>query len=131
MPAKPPKQYQFKPGQSGNPKGRPLNPVSKILKEITKESLALILENILSGNIDNLIRVAKDTKSSAMEAGIAKCFVTAYNKGDYNTMERIIERIVGKIPEEILVKSKNLNANIQALDETKMKAIMKKLEEDV
>lgn len=33
-PGRPPKEYQFKPGQSGNPSGRPKNSIATLLRDI-------------------------------------------------------------------------------------------------
>lgn len=92
------KPTQFKPGQSGNPKGRAVLPIKGVLREITKEVLGRVIEEALSGNIDNIFKISQSPEVSAMEAILAKCLFEAYKKGDYATYEKIIERIIGKIP---------------------------------
>lgn len=127
------KAHQFKPGQSGNPKGRlPLNPIQKALRELTIKSYREVIEQVCTGNIDNLRAMIENPKTSALQVGVAKAFVKAINDGDYGVIERIAERIVGKIPDELNVNSKNMNANLNAsIDPVKLKAALAKLESGV
>lgn len=127
------KKHQFKKGQSGNPEGaRKHNPITKALKNLTVESYREIIEAVCTGNLAQLKVIIEDEKTSALQVGIAKAFVNAIQKGDYIVIERIAERIVGKIPDELNVVSKNLNASVEAkIDPAKLKAAMAKLEIDV
>lgn len=128
----PPEQHRFKPGQSGNPAGRLPNPIPRALKELTVESYRKVIEAVCAGNLDELRRMVKDPKISALQVGVANAFIKALTSGDYATIERIAERIVGKIPDELVVNSKNLNANINAsVDKETMKKALAKLELDV
>ncbi len=94
--AKPPKKTQFKPGQSGNPKGRPkspCNPTEAIAKELSQytyieqngkrikmkkmDALArLIINNALRGD-KQLIKMLFNSKM--MDAAIFKWAFNAYN----------------------------------------------------
>ncbi len=125
--------YKFKPGVSGNPNGRPpLNPIQRALKELTVETYRKVIEAVCTGNIDNLKEMVENPKTSALQVGVATAFMKALKAGDYATIERIAERIVGKIPDELNVTSKNLNANLNtAIDKEKMKAALAQLEKDV
>lgn len=127
------KAKQFKPGQSGNPKGRPpLNPIQRALKELTVESYRKVIETVCTGNLDNLKAMVEDPSVSALQVGVARAFLKAMQAGDYSVIERIAERIVGKIPDELTVTSTNRNANLNAtIDSEKLKAALAKLEEDV
>jgi hypothetical protein len=129
------KPYQFKPGQSGNPSGRPkMDPKARVLKELTLQSYQKCIEAVCTGNIAALAAMADDPEVSALQAGIASSLARAIREGDYETVEKITQRIIGKIPDEINVNSRNtnLNANLNAtVDEMKVKAALKKLEFDV
>lgn len=131
--AKPPEKYQFKPGKSGNPEGaRKHNPITRALKNLTIETYREVIEAVCSGNLDALKDMIRDPKTSALQVGVATAFVKAIKSGDYGVIERIAERIVGKIPDELNVNSKNLNANLNAaIDPEKVKAALAKLESDV
>lgn len=137
MPKKPlPKAaepYKFKKGVSGNPQGGRLhNPIQRALKNLTIQSYRECIEAVCTGNIDHLKAMVEDPKTSALQVGIARAFLKAIKDGDYTVIERIAERIVGKIPDELNVTSTNRNANLNAnIDQEKLKAALAKLEEDV
>lgn len=127
------KPHHFKKGQSGNPAGgRIQNPITRALKNLTVESYRQVIEAVCTGNVDNLRAMIEDPKTSALQVGVATAFVKAIKAGDYAVIERIAERIVGKIPDELNVHAKNINANLNAaLDPEKVKAALAQLERDV
>lgn len=128
------KKHQFKPGESGNPEGaRRHNPIQKALKNLTVTTYREVIEAVLTGNVDNLRVMIQDPKTSALQVGVARAFVKAIEAGDYGVIERIAERIVGKIPDELNVNSTNLNANLNTkpIDRAQLKAALAKLEADV
>lgn len=129
----PPVETRFKKGQSGNPEGsRAHNPAVKALKNLTIESYRECVEMVCTGNLSELKAMAENPKTSALQVGIATAFMKAIKSGDYTVIERIAERIIGKIPDELKVTSQNVNANLNtSIDKTKLKAAMKALEEDV
>lgn len=126
--------HQWKPGQTGNPGGRPPNPIPNVLRKMTNQQLVRIIKAVVKGNIDEIKRIAKDPMSSGMEVAVAMCFSKAAERGDWNTIEKMLERIVGKVPDKLIVDSvnKNLNANLNAeISEEKVKAALAKLESEV
>lgn len=129
MPRKPPpKHSQFKPGKSGNPSGRPaLNPIFKALKNLTVQSYREVIEKVCTGNIDALRIMAEDSKTSALQLGVVKSMIKAIMSGDYATIDRIAERVVGKIPDELNVNSTNTNLNSEPIDPIKLKEARAKL----
>lgn len=137
MPKKPlPKaaeKYKFKKGQSGNPNGaRAHNPAVKALKKLTLETYREVVELVLTGNLTDLKAMAEDPATPAVQVGIATAFMKAIKEGDYGVIERIAERIIGKIPDELKVTSNNVNANLNAtIDKEKLKAAYAELEKDV
>lgn len=105
----------WKKGQSGNPKGRPkgtTNVIRQALRELTVETYREVIETVLKGNMAALQAIIDDPDTPVIQVGVAKAFMKAMKAGDYATIERIAERIVGKIPDEINLVSKNLNANV-------------------
>jgi hypothetical protein len=137
MPKKPlPKaaeKYKFKKGVSGNPNGaRAHNPAVKALKKLTLETYREVVELVLTGNLTDLKAMAEDPATPAVQVGIATAFMKAIKEGDYGVIERIAERIIGKIPDELKVTSNNVNANLNAtIDKEKLKAAYDELEKDV
>lgn len=127
-------KYQFKPGQSGNPEGaRKHNPIQKALKNLTVQTYREVIEAVLTGNVDNLRAMVEDPQTSALQVGVATAFINAIKSGDYAVIERIAERIVGKIPDELNVNAKNINANLnaQVIDTNLLKAELAKLEAEI
>lgn len=122
--------FMWKPGQSGNPAGRPPNPIPRALKELTVESYRKVIEAVCTGNLDNLRMMIDDPGTSALQVGIATSVLNAVVAGDYSVIERIAERIIGKIPEELKVSS--INANVNAVvDREKLRAIIDVLQNDI
>ena len=73
-PGRPPKEYQFKPGQSGNPKGAARKP------ESIAPELGAILERSLNGKV-TLRQGEKEKVVTKFAAGIEQ-LVTQFAKGD-------------------------------------------------
>lgn len=108
-------RHKFKPGVSGNPSGRPkMDPKERVLKELTVQSFREVIEVVCTGNLAALEAMKDDPNISALQVGIAASLAKAMREGDYATIEKIAERIVGKIPDELNLTSKNLNANFNA-----------------
>lgn len=130
-----PKEFRFKPGQSGNPKGRPKNPIPNALQKMTKQSYRRIIRAVCKGNPAQLQKLINDEKTSALEVAVAACFLKAIARGDYATVEQIASRILGKIPDVILVRSRNrnVNANVNSpeVPSDKIKAVLAHLEAEI
>jgi Family of unknown function (DUF5681) len=73
-PGRPPKEYQFKPGQSGNPKGAPRKP------ESIAPELGAILERSLNGKVT--LRQGENEKIVTKFAAGIEQLVTQFAKGD-------------------------------------------------
>jgi hypothetical protein len=73
-PGRPPKEYQFKPGQSGNPKGAPRKP------ESIAPELGAILERSLNGKVT--LRQGENEKIVTKCAAGIEQLVTQFAKGD-------------------------------------------------
>ena len=127
------KARQWKKGQSGNPNGaRAHNHAVKALARLTVATYREVIELVLTGNLTELKAMAENPKTPAIQVGVASAFMKAIKSGDYAVIERIAERIVGKIPDEINVNSKNLNANLNAaVDKELLKKALAELENDV
>lgn len=124
------KKHAFKPGQSGNPEGSRLhNPLVRAFSKMSVETFRRVLEVILTGNRDDLNKIIKDKKSTNLELAVATAMVNAIREGDYGVVERIAERIIGKIPDQLNVKSEGvLDVSI---DPAKLRAALKKIKSEV
>lgn len=132
-------ETKWKPGTSGNPNGRPkgtTNPIQRALKELTIDTYREVIEMVLTGNLDALKEIAESKTAAAIQVGLARAFIKAIKEGDHEVMERMAERIIGKIPDQINLVSKNLNANMDVPAESavtvdEVKAAFNELEREV
>mgnify|MGYP003393555306 CR=1 FL=1 len=91
-----PVPHRFKPGQSGNPKGRPKGQrqLSTILKEALKE--------IAKGKTGKPLLDPETGEALTWEAALIKRIIDkAIIKGDQKTIEMIFDRIEGKPRQKI------------------------------
>jgi len=80
---RPPREYQFKPGQSGNPGGRPKG-----------TSITAQLRKLL------------DRNDGKLRKPLAKRLIDNALKGDHRFLETILDRTEGKAPERIIAENK-------------------------
>lgn len=130
-----PVHTQFKKGQSGNPLGGKLhNPIKRALKNLTVDTYREVIELVCQNDIDALEEMSESRTITALQVGVARAFLKAMRDGDYGTIERIAERIVGKIPDKLEVTgdnvNRNLNVNAEVSDEI-LKHALAKLRDDV
>ncbi len=129
------KATQFKKGQTGNPNGRPpISPAQRALKNLTVETYRQVIELVLKGNLSELKAMAEHPETPAIQVGVAVSFMKAIKSGDYAIIERIAERIVGKIPDVVHINSQNntnVNAEVKVISREALKAAYHKLEHDV
>ena len=88
------KNYGFKPGQSGNPSGKPK-------QLLTKDKVSSILGKFATMTQEQLQAVVTDKKSTMIEIMIASVMVKAAKDGDYARLDFLLTRSVGKVKDEI------------------------------
>lgn len=104
----------IKKGQVLNPAGRGAeNPYIRELRKFTNEYLKEVIEQAVMGNLAGLKAIVEDPNAPAIQVGVAKCMFEAISKGDWNTFERIFERIIGKVP--IKVEAEGLAKGIEVM----------------
>lgn len=121
-------------GVSGNPKGDTAK--MKARRSITPETLKQILEEVFTSTKNDILAKLRNPNTPLGEAIIHKAALDALNWGNYDKLERMLERVVGKIPQEVNITSKNVNQNLDLSDLNKlpkdvMNEIMKKVEESI
>lgn len=122
-------KHQFKKGQSGNPEGaRKHDPLTKALRKYTIAAYRDIVQLVMTSNVVELENLSKSKTEHGIKVGIAASFLRAIKSGEYHIIERIAERIIGKIPDEIKVTETNI---ITKIDPVALKKARDKLESDV
>lgn len=98
------KKYRFKPGQSGNPKGRKKDPPElKKFKNLTHEQLVEVGSIILAGNMDQLKEIYQNPASTPLQVMIAAVATRVIKRGDMAIFDVLLNRLIGKVSEDINV----------------------------
>lgn len=120
MAAKDIEQYQFKPGQSGNPKGRPKNRVPDNLVKIfgskakAKKFYCLTVAEIneweaviLTLSAEDLKVLAKWSDAPAYPKGLAIAVLSDMKNGKTTTLDKLRERQHGKPTQRMEITGKD------------------------
>ena len=98
----PNEETQFKPGQSGNPAGRPKK-IYKILREsgFSIEDIRDAFAEIGWQKQEELEAIMLDPEKPVILKVIAKAFLKGSDKGDYRYVREILEQTMGKPKEQM------------------------------
>lgn len=92
----------FKKGQSGNPLGGKLhNPEIKKLKALTQAELVEVGTLVVKGQMSKLREMIKDPTTPALQAMVAGLAVKTIAKGDPAAFNALMDRILGKVKENV------------------------------
>lgn len=101
MPKVPPVGKRFQKGQVANPLGAAAhNPVVKAAKKLTAETVARMIEVIANQPSDEM-EALKGLKLSFLEEFLLHGLIQARKKGDLDTLLKVLERVVGKVKEQV------------------------------
>ncbi len=97
---------KFKPGESGNPNGRPKK-IYNLLKQsgYSKDDIRDAFEEIGWQNTDDLKAVLEDETKPVILKVIAKAFLRGAEKGDFRYVSEILTHAIGKPKEQVDVTS--------------------------
>lgn len=138
-------QHQFKPGQSGNPKGRPKNRVPDMLvtalnlkskKQIqaglTKEEVEMWEEFLMTAPTDTIALLAQDATIPVYARALARSIILEIKNGKTTTLDKIRDRRFGKQAEKLELTGKDGAPIVEAvrLSEDDAKRLMQKLEQE-
>lgn len=63
-----------------------------------------IIELAIMGNLKGLQQLIDNPETPAIQVGLAQSMVRAINHGDWDVLESIMGRIIGKVPDKIQVE---------------------------
>ncbi len=95
----------WKPGQTGNPNGRPPDALNAAMKKLTKNELEDIATLIIKGDYKSLKKVAADENQSALKVMIAAVCVGIVNEQDMSALDKLLNRLIGKVKETVEVNN--------------------------
>lgn len=90
----------IKKGEVRNPNGAKAHFKTKI-KGLTKAEYTRIMTAVMESDIDALQAIANDRTASTIVVAVAACAVKAISKGDYGTIELMLQRAIGKVKDEL------------------------------
>jgi hypothetical protein len=92
------KPQYFKPGQSGNPKGRPkLSPELTLIKSVSKFEVAKIISRFCRMTLVEMEKAIADPTLLVLDLAIAKIFKKSIERCDYEALNFLLDRTIGKI----------------------------------
>lgn len=92
---------RFPKGVSGNPAGRPPDVLGRQMRQLTAQEFAEIANLIVKGSIEELRKIVKDESQSAIKVMVAATAVKIISKGDMHSLDILLNRLVGKVKDQI------------------------------
>jgi hypothetical protein len=91
-----------KKGEVRNPNGgRAHNGLKAQLKKLTTKELSDMIELVMTKPVSELQKIAMNPNEISLKVGIASAMVRMINKGDFETLEKMLQRVVGKVKDEV------------------------------
>ncbi len=105
MAGKPPDHLKWKPGQSGNPSGRPKGQLRRDDVEATIGRFAKLTR-------EELQVIVQSPKSTMLDIMIAGIMAKAAKDGDYARLQFLLDRSIGKVKDVQEVHQHNYDAEL-------------------
>ena len=94
----------IKKGQVLNPRGgKAHDPVVRAIRKMTHNEIAEIGSMIIEGNLQDLTDLMENRRpdSSVLKVWMASIAVRAINRGDADALNKLLDRIVGRVRQDI------------------------------
>lgn len=109
---------QFKPGQSGNPSGKPR-------QLLTKDKVSSVLGRLAEYTIAHLEALIENPASPSLEVMIAALMVRAAKEGDPNRIEFVLQRSIGKVQDMTTIEVKKWSDDLKTIPIDTLKQLSK------
>lgn len=116
------KRHEFKPGESGNPNGRPRKYVSLLKEQGYKLSqINDTIQAMMAMDITELKEVYENPKATILEKTVANAMKKSLEKGSLYSLETLLTRVFGKPKETVDIKSVNITWHEEKYNEADKK----------
>src|SRR4051812_46833163 len=100
-------KHLWKPGQSGNPSGKPKMPEElRSITMLTKDETARLIAKYGRMTKSELTEAIQRHDIPMIELTIASIYAQAAKGGDFTRMAFLLDRTIGKVENEIVVKQR-------------------------
>lgn len=90
----------YKPGESGNPAGKPaMPPEQKAFRNLTVKTFLELAQKYQHASREELKRVAEDQSTPAIELILVSWIRQAFQ--DHKAAEAYLSRLIGKVPDKV------------------------------
>lgn len=94
--------HAFKKGQSGNPRGRPVEPPElKLMKRLTRQELVEVGELIIMGDVGTLKKLRGDDSCTVLKGMFISVCMKILRDGDMEKFDKLMSRFIGKVKDEL------------------------------
>lgn len=126
---KPPKEHQWKPGQSGNPGG--VTKERARLKTVSERSIADAITTVLTSTTDEINEMLDDPSTPVGEIIILRACLNAAEGGEYTRFDEILQRVIGKVGNKIDLTSAGKSLQEKLVDKEIVRKALKEIEDDI
>jgi hypothetical protein len=113
----------FQKGNKANPLGPAAHcPETKAMRKLTRTDLVLMGSMLTSMPLREARLVAKNESNTTLRTVCANAIVRANDEGDFALFDRLLDRVIGKVKEEVDVR-----VGLHTLSDEELQARLEKL----
>ena len=99
-----PEGRRFKPGQSGNPNGRPPIPEDvKKARKLNQAEFERVVNDLIGMSVERLEQIAEAKSTPVLHALIARILLKGIDERSRTELNYFVERFLGKVPDQAVV----------------------------
>lgn len=125
-------KYKFKPGQCGNPNGRPKNRAPEKLAKVmgkskvkkyyglTNEEVEYWELSLISLRLDEITALAKDPDIPVYVRGLSMAILTETKRGETKTLDKLREHVYGRAKQQLELTGR-ITTSVEELTDEEIK----------